>query len=216
MELESEHTSSVGCTMSRCEVCDAVLSEDAIRYVHSNILCEECFDEAYTYCSRCDGVITRSEANYDNCGDPYCDDCYSENHDDDCPDNPDVNDLDRQLIIHLSRNWLQGKLDTRKPIEINEHDLSLKDIRKEIGIVQKPLYCYGLVNREEYQITASFDLIDEVKKYLTEREQNIKVQFITGTRRIGISETLRTDHTNFIINLLKALTSNTDSAASAA
>lgn len=202
--------------MSRCEVCDAVLSEDAIRYVHSNILCEECFDEAYTYCSRCDGVITRSEAQYDDCGDPYCDECYSENYDDDCPDNPDVNDLDRQLIIHLSRNWLQGKLDTRKPIEINELDLSLKDIRNQVGLVDKPLYCYGLVDREEYQITASFDLIDEVKKYLTEREQNISVQFITGTRRLGISESLRANHTNFIINLLKALTSNTDSAVSAA
>ena len=202
--------------MSRCEVCNNEISEDQIRYAHSTTLCEECFTESYTYCSRCDCIISRSEASYDNCGDPYCEECYTENHDEDCPENPDVNDLDRQLIIHLSRNWLQGKLDNRKPIEINEGDTFLKHIRKELGIVDKPLYCYGLIDREEYQLTASFDLIDEVQKYLSAREQNIAVQFVTGTRRIGISETLRTDHTNLIINLLKALSSNTDSAASAA
>jgi len=202
--------------MIRCEVCDAVLSEDEIRYAHSTTLCEECFSESYTYCSRCDCLVSRSEASYDTCGDPYCEECYSQNHDDDCPENPDVDDLDRQLIIRLSRNWLQGKLDTRKPIEINESDQTLKHIRKEVGLIEKPLYCYGLIDRDEYQITASFDLIDEVKKYLTETEQNINIQFVTGTRRIGISEILRADHTNFIIGLLKALTSNNNSAASAA
>lgn len=216
MELESEYTSCVGCIMSRCEVCNNEISEDQIRYAHSTTLCEDCFTESYTYCSRCDCIISRSEASYDNCGDPYCEECYTENHDDDCPENPDVNDLDRQLIIHLSRNWLQGKYDNRKPIEINEGDTFLKHIRKELGIVDKPLYCYGLIDREEYQLTASFDLIEEVQKYLRDREQNITVQFVKGTRRIGISETLRTNHTNLIISLLKALSSNTDSAASAA
>lgn len=200
----------------RCEYCDTEINSDEARYAHSNIFCESCFEESFTYCSRCDAVITRSEACYDDCGDAYCNECYTENHDADCPENPDVNDLDRQMIIHLSRNWLQGKLDTRKPIEINEHDLSLKDLRTKLGIVDKPLYCYGLVDREEYQLTASFDLIDQVQKYLTGKGSPHTVQFTAGTRRLGISETLRTNNSNLILDLLKSLTSNTESAVSAA
>ncbi|MEO8231487.1 MAG: hypothetical protein ABI638_04350 [Ignavibacteriota bacterium] len=202
--------------MSRCEVCNTELAQDEIRYAHSTILCADCFDDGYTYCSRCDSVITRSEAIYDDCGDAYCQSCYDENHDDNCPDNPEVNELDRQLIVHLSRNWLQGKVDNRKPLEINQNDHTLVKLRKQIGLVDKSLYCYGLVNREEYQITASFDLMDEVKKYLADRKLQLNVQFVAGTRRLGISDDLRTNNPNTTLDLLKALTSNTDTAASAA
>lgn len=202
--------------MRRCEVCDVELREDDIRYAHSTILCGDCFSEGYTYCSRCDAVMQRNEANYDDCGDPYCDNCWEEQYDEDCPDNPEVSDLDRQLIIHLSRNWLQGKVDYRKPIEVNEYDKELKSIRTQLGLVDKPLYCYGLMDRSDYQITASLDLIDAVKKLVTDNKLNLIVQYTSGSRRIGISEDLRTNNKSFVLNLLKTLTKNTQASTEAA
>lgn len=200
----------------RCENCNIELNSNDARYAHSNIYCESCFEEEFTYCSRCDALIERSRAIYDNCGDSYCNECYEENYDDNCPDNPEVNDLDRQLIIHLSRNWLQGKVDYRKPIEVNEYDKGLKEIRTKLGLVDKPLYCYGLMDRSDYQITASFDLIDAVKKLVTDNNLNLIVQYTSGSRRIGISEDLRTNNKSFVLNLLRTLTTNTQASTEAA
>jgi hypothetical protein len=200
----------------RCEYCNSEINGDEARYAHSNVYCESCFEESFTYCSRCDAVIARNDANYDDCGDAFCQSCYDENYDEDAPNNPEVNDLDRQLIIHLSRNWLKGKVDNRKPIEINESDPGLKEIRNQLSLVEKPLYCYGLLNREDYDITASFELIDAVKKYLSENHLNYKVQFCTGTRRVGVSENLRADKLDLIVNLLKTLTSNKQASTEAA
>lgn len=200
----------------RCERCNTELNEENTRYVHSSTLCEDCFDEGYTYCNRCDAVINRSQAYYDNCGDAYCEECYDENYDDDCPENPPVDDDDRQIIVMLSRNWLQGKVDTRKLIDINESDHSLKHIRKELGLVDKPLYCFGLINRTEYQLSASFDLMDEVRKYFTDRNLDYHLQFVTGTRRIGLSEDLRKQTPQLILELLKTLTSTQSQASTEA
>lgn len=200
----------------RCEVCNVELGENDVRYAFSSILCEDCFSEGYTYCSRCDATLVRSEANYDDCGDAYCDGCWDEQYDDDAPDNPEVNDLDRQLIIHLSRNWLQGKVDHRKPIEVNEYDKGLKEIRTKLGLVDKPLYCYGLMDRTDYQITASFDFIDTVKKLVSDNNLNLVVQYTSGARRIGISEDLRINNQSFVLNLLKTLTTNTQASTEAA
>lgn len=200
----------------RCEVCGIELGENEARYAFSSVLCEDCFSAGYTYCSRCDSTISRSDANYDDSGDAYCNSCWEEQYDDDCPKNPVVNDLDRQLIILLSRNWLQGKVDYRKPIEVNEYDKDLKEIRTKLGLVDKPLYCYGLMDREEYQITASFDLIDTVKKLVSDNNLNLIVQYTSGSRRIGISEDLRINNQSFVLNLLKNLTSNTQASIEAA
>lgn len=41
-------------------------------------LCERCYNEYYTTCSRCERVIHRDDAYYDDDDDePYCSDCYN-------------------------------------------------------------------------------------------------------------------------------------------
>ena len=105
---------------------------------------KNCWDELYNYCSRCDGVILREHTLYDSAGDPLCNDCYEDNYDDDCPDNPPVTETDRELVIKLSRSWLQGKLETRRPIFINDKDILLKTIKDKVGLVDNPIYLFGL------------------------------------------------------------------------
>ena len=63
------------------------------------------------------------------------------------------------MIIHLSRAWLNGKVEHKSLISINEKDYLLKTIRDKVGLVGNPLYLYGLQDREEYQIKASSDIL---------------------------------------------------------
>ena len=40
-------------------------------------------------------LFIRESAHYNDEGDPYCNECYEDNYDDDAPDNPDVTDSDQ-------------------------------------------------------------------------------------------------------------------------
>ena len=82
----------------------------------------------------------RESAHYNDEGDPYCSDCYESNYDDDAPDNPDVTDTDRELVVKLSRSWLQGKIETRRPLFINDKDILLRTIKDKVGLVDNPIY----------------------------------------------------------------------------
>ena len=73
---------------------------------------------------------------------PYCDECYNEEDDPDCPNNPDVDEVDRTHIINLSRNWLKGEIETKRPIYINNKDYLLKTIREKVGIGRSIPYMY--------------------------------------------------------------------------
>ena len=98
----------------QCNNCERELQDDEARWAFDEPYCENCFDETFNYCSRCDSVIYRSETQYNSDGDPYCRDCFDEDFDDDAPNNPDVYDSDRELIINLSRRWLEGQTGCQK------------------------------------------------------------------------------------------------------
>ena len=102
-------------------------------------------------------------AHYNDEGDPYCNDCYEDNFDDDAPDNPDVSDSDRELVVKLSRSWLQGKDETRRPLFINDKDILLRTIKDKVGLVDNPIYVFGLIDRDEYQLSVSADLFEKVQ-----------------------------------------------------
>ena len=115
--------------MYQCTSCEAEIADSDVRWAFDEPYCDECFSESYNYCSRCDSVIYRSETHYNSDGDPYCSDCYDDDYDDDAPDNPEVYDSDRELIISLSRSWLQGKTETKRPIYINRKISFLRQSR---------------------------------------------------------------------------------------
>ncbi len=74
-----------GCVVMHCHNCDDELSDDQVRWAFEEPYCEDCFDNMFNYCCRCDGVIYRESAHYNDEGDPYCSDCYEDNFDDDAP-----------------------------------------------------------------------------------------------------------------------------------
>ena len=192
--------------MYQCTSCEAEIADSDVRWAFDEPYCDECFSESYNYCSRCDSVIYRSETHYNSDGDPYCSDCYDDDYDDDAPNNPDVYDSDRELIISLSRSWLQGKTETKRPIYINSKDILLKTIKDKVGLVDNPIYIFGLVDRNEYQILASDDIYEEVKEFVLLNNLDVIVHSSPGCNRIGISQTLRKNNQPEIINLIRSIT----------
>lgn len=187
----------------RCTHCDDQIYEGEARWAFDNPYCEECFHDFYNHCSSCDSLISRENTIYNDDGTPYCNDCWENQINDDAPDNPEVNDDDRELIIRLSRNWLNDKVDYRKFIDINERDQYLKGIKTKVGLVDNPIYFFGLMDREEYQICCSSNLIEDVREYLLLNMPEIVIIEKDGVNRLGVSLSLRENNQDQIISLIK-------------
>lgn len=188
--------------MMLCDYCTREISEGDIYRAYDDALCETCFYDNYTYCNQCDIIVEREYIEYDNNEDPLCRSCYNDNYCDDAPENPDVTEADRGLIIKLSRDWVNGDICHKSTIKINKKDYGLIGIKDMVGLVDQPLYLFGLKDMDEYSIAASPDIIDDVKGYM----QDYNVFETSGTMRIGISYSLRTNHQNTVVDLIKSLT----------
>ena len=192
----------------RCNNCNDNISDAEVRWTFEEPYCEGCFDSLFNYCIHCDSVIARDSSHFNNEGEPYCDECYQDEYEDDSPNNPEVSKADRDLIIDLSRAWLNGKVVNKRLISINERDFMLKTIRDKVGLVEHSLYLYGLIDREEFQIKASSDIISLVKQYLLINGIEAKVTEETaGTNRLGVSYSLRENNLKNIVKLIKSVTS---------
>lgn len=192
--------------MSRCSSCNCELESHEIRTAFEDIYCEDCFSENYNYCQRCDEVISRDQTHWDNEGNSYCSECYENLHDDDSPDNPPVYDSDRKLILELSRNWLSGKCSHKTLLKINKNDYLLQKIRDKIGLVESSLYIFGLQDRDEYQLSASPNILDQVKEFILLNYSEIKVIEGIGCNRLGIGYTLRKEKIDLVVNLIRQIT----------
>jgi hypothetical protein len=190
-----------------CECCECELDRYEIHYANSVALCEDCFYESWNYCCRCDGLVHNDDVRYDQDGDPMCEECYDDNVDDDAPVNPEVSEIDRTYLLRLCHSWLN---DTDKPcripLRINSADFQLPSIREKAGLLSKPLYCFGLVDREEYQIRASSDILDKTRTFLSENNIEAVVIEERGSRRIGISRSLREKSFDQVVQLIQSLT----------
>jgi len=191
--------------MKHCIICDCELGEHQIHRAFDDNYCEDCFNENYNYCNRCDCVISRDETYWDNDGDPYCSECYENEHDEDAPDNPDVYDSDRKLVLELSRNWLSGRCNHKTLLKINTKDFLLQKIRDKIGLVDSSVYIFGLQDREEYQLSASPNIIDQVKEFVLINGLVLKVTEGIGCNRLGISYSLRKENLDLVVKLIKQI-----------
>ncbi|MGB8318589.1 MAG: hypothetical protein WCE54_10715, partial [Ignavibacteriaceae bacterium] len=61
-----------------CSACNDDISRDDVRWDGDIAYCEQCFDDRFNFCSRCDCTILRDETNYDDDGNPYCDSCWEQ------------------------------------------------------------------------------------------------------------------------------------------
>ena len=192
--------------MILCNDCQRELESTETRYAFGEPYCESCFDEVFAYCSRCEEIIYRSDAHYDGEGDALCNSCYESNYDDDSPNNPDVFSDDREFILALSRNWIAGNLSSNSFIHINRNDHDLSRIRSKVGLVQNPVYIYGLRDRDEYNLTASDDIREKLTQFLNSKGYYLHIEEASGRRRIGISLSFRQSHFHLIVELLKHVT----------
>ena len=189
-----------------CTNCEEELNDNLVRWFNEEPYCLDCFNEIFTFCSRCETVINRESTPYDCNGDPMCNDCYEDNYDDDCPDNPPVSESDRELVVKLSRSWLQGKVETRRPIFTNGKDILLKVIKDKVGLVDNPIYVFGLIDRKEYQISTSNELFVQVEDFFLKKKITVNTISTPGCNRLGISLSLRKNHQAEIIELIKSIT----------
>jgi hypothetical protein len=188
----------------RCESCGEPISEDNAHWYDGDMFCEGCFYDSYTYCQRCDDAINRDYCHIDNDGDHICDRCWDEDIDDNAPDNPEVNDSEREQIINLSKCWLKGE----KPktlIRINRNDYHLEEIQSGVGLVVSALYIYGLYDRDEYQIKASPNIFEAVREQISELQIEATLFEDIGHNRLSFSRTLREEHREEIIQLIKSI-----------
>lgn len=192
--------------MPNCYECSDTISEGESFSVDGDSYCQSCYDELFTYCTRCEDSISRCNARFNSQGEPYCESCYENVFDDDAPVNPEVDENDRKLIIELSRNFLQDKLQKRTFIKVNSKDNYLLELKKKVGLIENTLYVFGLKDREEYQIKASSNIIEDVKEFLMLNGIESIVQEDIGDNRLGISLSLREKNLLQIVNLIKSIT----------
>jgi hypothetical protein len=190
---------SIECTNCGCE-----FDEDDIRWYGDAPYCEDCFSDRYTYCYRCDEPVNRDYCHYDSTGEPICDDCYENEVDYNAPDNPEINDVEREQIINLSKCWLKGEK-PKSLIRINRHDFYLKEIQEGSGLVDLSLYLYGLIDRDEYQLRVSPNIFNRISQYVSLNNWDVKLYEDKGHNRLGISKALREEKKEEIIQLIKSI-----------
>jgi hypothetical protein len=182
----------------KCYNCDQIIIDGDALWGEDEPYCESCFNDHYTYCTNCDTTVLRRNALFSDSGNAYCIDCYPEDdsdddydEDNDAPVNPHVTESDRDLIIRLARGWLVGSNEHRRPIQINVKDTNLKLIKDKVGLVDLPVYLFGLTDREDYQISTSENIYEDVKEYITSNNFPALMMKAAGHNRLGVSLSLR-------------------------
>ena len=205
--------------MCRCTSCGrSIENEENVLYGFDQPYCERCFDETFYYCYDCDRLIYQSDSYSDSAGNPICEDCHDNEDEDDpnCPENPAVTDLDREVIINLSNDWLNGRTNTMTTIKTKKGDYKLNDIKEKVGQVNNSVFVYGLMDREEYQLTATFDIITQVRDFLDKKHKFYTVQVESGIRRLGICKEFREKWFDVTVELIKAIGSERSEVVCAA
>jgi len=192
-----------------CSICEIEIDEEIdYRNVNGRIICDTCFDENYHYCSRCDTIIHENDTYYSECGDPLCNDCRDDEntYDENCPDNPEVSEEEIKEVVELANQWLNDDSPRRYNISIRTGDFMLSDLRKQIGLILNPIYVFGLYDRTEYQISVSSDLLDTVNTFIEQHNLNWNVHEGIGTKRLGLSYSIRLNEYETVLALLKQIT----------
>ncbi|MCA0390091.1 MAG: hypothetical protein LCH52_16495 [Bacteroidetes bacterium] len=190
---------------SYCEACNEPLDEDEIWWAFEEPYCITCYRERFSTCSECDELLHAEDGHYtdDSC---LCDECYEKfGSDPEMPENPVILPNDREEILNLCRTWLYSKKKRKQMIKINSKDIGLSRIRELVGHVSKPVYVFGLVDREEYDVSVSIDLKDRLMEYRLLHGLPWRVIETDGNRRIGFTLKLRSESPEIIANLLKSL-----------
>lgn len=188
-----------------CTSCNDQLYEDDVHWAFDEPFCQQCFDDRFVYCARCDTLMHRSDAEFNDDDASYCTECWQEVEDDDAPKNPEVYDADRAQIIELSRSWLMGRRARKSAIKVNEKDHLLNKLRDRVGLVEQSLYVFGLQDREEYQISASPNILDQVREFVLLNALDWTVAEGIGCNRLGIALNIRQNALKMAVKLIRSL-----------
>lgn len=187
-----------------CYNCENTIHGD-YNTVYGDIWCEECYNDVFTTCDRCEGLIRRDDV-YD--GD-LCQSCYDERQDDpEAPDDPYVDNTDRQLIVQLARDCAMGKVIPKYTLKVNIKDYELPKLKKVVGLVEKSLYVFGLRDDHGYQLMVSEDLLPRVVEFRDLFLKDYIIESGPGAGRIGVSYSLRDKHFEEVVKLIKYISCN--------
>lgn len=98
-------------------------------------------------------------------------------------------------------------------LRINASDVILTRIKEKVGLVEHPIYLFGLKDREEYQLSVSSNLMDSVREFLMLNGLDWKVTEGIGSNRLGISQALRKECLPGILKLIRNITCVRESVA---
>jgi len=195
-----------------CSICEIEVGDDIdYRNINGRIVCDSCFEENYHYCSRCDAIIHSDVTYWDDYGDPLCEDCREEeekSYDEECPDNPDVSLDEIKSVVELANQWLNDDSPKRYNISIRSGDFHLTELRIKVGLIVNPVYVFGLYDRTDYQISASQNLINQVKDFIEENKLGWTIHEGIGTNRIGLAYSIRANEFDQVLSLIKQITEN--------
>lgn len=120
---------------------------------------------------------------------------------------PEMNEKEREKIITIAT--------TEKTYNnFNYKDYYLYDIILEVGEVKFPIYIYGLIDRQEYEIRCTEDILKKLNKLKLANNNKMKtpkgeVNILIEedeVKRLGISLDLRKNYRDFCIELIRKIT----------
>ena len=180
-----------------CFICKSDIDLRDYHYADGQYLCESCFDKNYEYCRDCGNVFHRNDlmSNHENIF--FCLECYTKNNDEMFPDNPPVNNSERDKILKLCN----CRAKCLKNIQIEKNSL-FREIRCNVGLTDKDIFLYNAEDDPTYDLEATNDIAIPIEKFFSKGQQFFRIKQIEGTGKIGITSRMKSNK-YLVINLLK-------------
>jgi hypothetical protein len=224
----NENMQSLGGKKAFCQTCYAARAvqcdgcgEKFDRYTsvgtyNGRYVCPDCRDSYYLRCKAC-GYLFHEEEQEEDAG-QICPKCASRNRK--YISDVVASDDDRKWVKDLFGKKLLNRSYT---LRFNGQDEGLAKIVESVGEVQHQFYVFGLIDRrgeQEYNVICSSDLmpvfkkavktvkvpkVDYYRRIVTPAGKFILYEDTSRKGKIGLCRTLRVDHTDWCVDLLKKI-----------
>lgn len=176
-------------------------SDNAYSTARNGSVCQSCYENHYFTCQRCDELYH----NDDYRGDGYCVNCYEEDEEDKFYLDPS-----EIRVTDKTKEKLRALLKKPLPVSLpgycrgNEEDPYITQVIRAVGEVDFPVYLYGLIDREEHQLSLAAVLLRKFQK--SDWKRAFKAISNSSLNKIGVCLDLRKNQFNRIVRLIKYLT----------
>ena len=204
-----------------CYDCGTTICVGDGTYVGEDLVCDHCYQNHYFNCEHCGTSYHNDDYGEDGYCRYCCEDSDSERNDEErCirinSEDASVGEIEATLCL-LAGEMKRLRLRNR----CNSNDIYLDEIVSQVGLVDDPVYLYGLIDREEYGLLVdpdTFKFLDAKGSIHTVAGKDIvaveSFSFIPIVRHIhdrhiraiGISRALREDFRDWVCNFVANIT----------